>query len=355
MQKTILLLVVFAWAAILPGRAQTTEVKPKKIKQGYFTIRVAGGYAWSGFINAEGVLGPHIDAYHPEKDGLIFMANRNFFNDSSVQAVKGGYGKGLNYTLGLGYMANNYVGFDLGISFLSSASITSRERHEIVLNNFPFGYAKSGRYFDVNISTSAIALSLNPSIVINGMKPGWKVYPYARLGLTLPVYGGLTHNVDINVDEAVANDTAFLKTINKDPYFLGKKTKVKLKTEGTVSLGFNGAVGVAYRPLPYISIFAEVNGQYMVTRAKETKIVQWDADGESKLEARGEYRTHFVYTDKLDKTSNNADFNVNYDKTKPKDDFRPAGPFSNIGFNIGITFMLSKQTLKKPEPAAAAN
>jgi hypothetical protein len=44
--------------------------------------------------------------------------------------------------------------------------------------------------------------------------------------------------------------------------------------------------------------------------------------GVDKLEERGKYRTKFIYTDKLDTESNNADYNPNYDRTKPKDDLR---------------------------------
>ncbi len=360
MQKNLFLVLLLLTVGTHLTQAQEEEKKTKKKDKqrgGYWTVRIAGGYAWPGFINAEGVMGPHIDAFHPERDGLIAMANRNFFNDSSTQVVMGSYGKGLNYTLGLGYMINQYIGVDMGVQILSSAQVTSKERHEIVFDNAPFGYVKTGHYFDAGISTNALVLSLNPSIVINAMKPGWKVYPYARLGLTLPVYGMLTHKIDINLEPGLENDTNLLNTLEKAPFFLGKRTAVKLKTEGTVSLGVNGAIGVAFRPVPYLSIFAEVNGQYLVTRAKETKIVQWDTEEwdaqeeewvfKNRIADRGEYRTHFVYTDKLDKNSNNADYNENYDKTKPKDDFRPLGPFSNVGFNVGLTLLLSKATLKK--------
>ena len=315
-----------------------------------FTLRVAGGYAGPGFIKSEQITGPKIDAYNPEKDGLTFMANRNFFQDSSTQTTYGSYGQGMNFTLGLGYMFNNYIGIDMGISYLQSAKIKSNERHEIVLKTFGNFYAQTGHYFDLNISTSASELALMPSLVVRGAKPGWKVYPYGRLGITLPVFGGLVHDVNIKLEEGLEGDTNLLNTLVKDPYYLGNETVVKLKTEGTVSVGFNGAIGVAYQPLPYMSVFLEMNGQYLVTRAKESKITQWDADGVSKLEERGKYRTEFVYSDKLDKTSNNADYNPNYDPNKPKDDFRANGPFNYLGFNVGLVFTFSKETLKK-DPA----
>lgn len=319
----------------------------------HFTLRVQGGYAGPGFLKNETVKGPVIDAFHPERDGLIFMANRNFFKDSSTQTVYGSYGQGMNFALGFGYMFNPYIGIDMGLSYLRSDKIKSQERHEIVLNTFGGFYAYTGHYFDVNISTNAQSLSLMPSLVVRGAKPGWKVYPYGRFGISLPVFGTLTHNINIDLEEGLESDTNLLKTLVKEPFFLGQKTEVKLETEGTVSIGFNGAVGVAYQPLPYMNVFLELNGQYLVTRAKETRITQWDADGESKLEERGKYRTEFVYTDELNKSSNNADYNPDYDKTKPKDDFRPTGPFNNLGFNVGVTFFLSKETLKKKSKEAS--
>ena len=100
-----------------------------------------------------------------------------------------------------------------------------------------------------------------------------------------------------------------------------------------------------------MAITAEVNGQYLVTRAKSSKITQGDdvkADGTvvSRLADRGVYRTQFNFVDELTNTSNNEDYNSSTDKTKAKDDLRPSGPFSNLGFNIGVTIMLSKEILQ---------
>jgi len=278
-------------------------------------------------------------------------------NDSipSIQTVYGSYGKGLNYTLAVGYMINPYIGVEMGISYLKSSKISCNQTRQLTIQTGfgqPPAFSTVPYFMNAHIETSAFGVSLMPSVIVKGAKPGWKVYPYGRVGISMPVFGGLQHNVTIDVDPSVYTEQPLLgDLIYGSPYFLGKQTKVKLKTEGTVSIGVNGAMGLAYTPIPLITITAEVNGQYLVTRAKEAKITQWDsqkADGtiESRLAERGVYRTDFHFVDKLDNTSNNEDYNSLTDKTKPKDDIRPTGPFSNIGFNIGVCINLSKEILQ---------
>lgn len=331
-----------------------------------FTLRLAGGYAWPGFIKSEGIMGPKVDPFTPYDDALVPMANTTRANNDTIRSyelVHGSYGTGMNFTLGLGYSLNQYVNFEMGMSFLKSATMSCTQNYQLVY----FAYPGSPPSYDPHtltavIKTNAFGVTLSPSVTIKGAKPGWKVYPYARVGISLPVYGALNHFIDIHISDDIYHstsngDTALVGILSRGPYFLGNNTKVRLKTEGTVSIGVNGALGIAYNPLPYLSIFAEVNGQYLSTRAKSSKVVQWDADGVDKIPARGVYRTEFLFHDKLTNNSNNGAYRVddgdgdpttvNYDPNKPKDDLRPSGPFSNLGFNVGVSFTLSKQTLGK--------
>jgi opacity protein-like surface antigen len=320
----------------------------------YFTLRVAGGYAFPGLTPTQSVMGPKIDPLSPDKDGLLPMSN---INDSvpSVKSVYGSYGKGMNFTFSFGYMFNPYIGIDLGVSYLKSATISCDQTRQLSIQTgfgVPPSYSTVPYFMNAHIETHALGVSLMPSLVVKGAKPGWKVYPYGRVGISMPVFGKLEHDVNIDVDPSVFTEQPLLaNSIYGSPYFLGKQTKVKLETEGTVSIGVNGAMGVAYSPIPLITISAELNGQYLVTRAKSAKITQWDdvkADGTvvNRIGDRGVYRTQFNFVDKLDNHSNNEDYNSATDKTKPKDDIRPTGPFSNLGFNIGVCINLSKEILQ---------
>lgn len=327
-----------------------------------FSLRLAGGYAWPGFLKTESIMGPRVDPKNPYTDALVPMANIDHPNDSvnSYQLVRGSYGQGMNFTLGLGYQINRYFGVELGVSYLKSATIGCKQNYELIYDAGGGFFAHSPYTMSVDMKTNAFGLQVSPAIYVQAAKPGWKVYPYARVGVSLPVYGGLTHTIDIHIQDEVFTDAPAIATIlGKSPYFLGNNTKVTLKTEGTVSLGVNGALGVKYEPLPFMGVFAEVNGQYLVTRAKRSDITQWDVDGVSKLDARGPYRTMFNYVDELTPSSNNGDNNkdVNgnpkFDPNKAKDDIRPTGPFNNLGINIGVSFVFGKETLKKKEKKPA--
>lgn len=334
MKRSLLILLLLACMGCTSVQAQ------------YFTLRFAGGYAWPGFLNDESIVGPGINSKTPAEDVLVPLVNSND-RDSSYKLLKGSYGHGMNFTFGCGYMFNNYIGIDLGVGFTQSVTMSVTQTHGMYLPDptSPGGFDSTGAYLNCKISTQAIGVSLMPSIVINGAKPGWKVYPYGRFGLTLPVWGNLKDKISVDLDSAFATSAGLLNYVGKAPYFLGKHTDVVLQTQGTVSLGVNAAIGVAYQPLPCLKVFAEINGQYLNTRAKSSQITEWNADGVSKLAARGTYRTQFNYVDQLSNTSNNADYNPNYDPTKPKDDIRPVGPFSNMGFNVGLTVCLSKHIL----------
>ena len=302
-----------------------------------FTIRVAGGYAGPGFQNTASVLGPDVDPATPQIDQLVNMAN---INDSlkTFKPVHGSYGTGGNVTLAVGYMFNKYIGIDLGIGYQHSANIGCVDVR--ALSSPLTGYVTA------NISSHSYAIALAPSLLVSGEKTGWKVYPYARLGVVLPVAGSLTDDLTILSPY----------NLNVKPFWLGNRTDVQLVTSAVFSLGATGAIGVAYRPLPFMSVFAEVNGQYLNVRAKSTTVKKWtatidNANGTTTvvddIPARGVYHSQFNYVDALGPTSNNAQYNGAYNSALPKQDTRPVVPGSNLGFNVGVTFFLSKKILKK--------
>ena len=128
MRKNLFLVLIFAAIVCQSAFAQ------------YFTLRVAGGYAWPGITPTQGVMGPKVDPFSPDKDGLLPMSN---MNDSipSIQTVYGSYGKGMNYTLGLGYMINPYIGVELGVSYLKSATIICDQTRQLTIQTgFGIGF-----------------------------------------------------------------------------------------------------------------------------------------------------------------------------------------------------------------------
>lgn len=338
--KRTLLLVTLLWVSAASLQAQ-------------FTLRLAGGYAWPGFQTSEGITGPIIDPLNPGIDALGPLANiTDTINGKAAtyKPVKDSYGHGMNFTLGLGYTINKFFNFELGISYLKSVTISANQTRQLTE---PAGSGGAVQYLPAylyaHITSNAFGISISPAFTVQAPIKHSKFMPYVRVGISMPVYGGLTDHVTITQNTGLA----FLQN---SPYYLGATTNITLKTQGALSLGFNGAVGVKYNILPFISVFVEANGQYLTTRSKSSQITQWDADGVSKIGSaatdRSVYRTQFNFVNQLNGTSNNAQYNPNYSTSKPKDDIGPTGAFSNLGLNVGLTFNLSKKTLKKEDKTA---
>ena len=335
---------------ILAGLLYGTQVN------GQFTLRLAGGYAWPGFQTSEGIAAPIIDPLHPDIDALGPLANitdtittNGKFSPATYKQVRASYGHGMNFSLGLGYTVNKYFNFELGVSYLKSATIVADQTRQLTINT-GIGYSYIPAYLFAHITSNAFGISVSPAFTVQAPIKNSKFMPYARLGLSLPIYGGLTDHITITQNSGIP-------TLVQAPYFLGARTEVTLTTQGSVSLGVNWALGVKYNVLPFLSVFAEVNGQYLTTRAKSSKITKWDtytnlsdtATATSQIANRGVYRTQFNFVDQLNGNSNNLAYNSKTDLTKPKDDVMPTGPFSNIGLNIGLTFSFGKKASKKSE------
>lgn len=313
--------------------------------QGFY-VKVHGGYNWPGFQNNAVTMAPRVDASHTTSDGLVPMAN---FDDSAhtYKSVHHSYAAGANLSLGAGYMITHWFGVEMTAHYLWGSKATSHVRSDLgaVLPSL------AGTYLDADISTySKNGFTLTPMLVFVAAKKEWKVQPHAKLGLVLPVAGRVVHEVEISSP----------LSLPADPFFVGNRTSVVLNTQSTFSIGAIGSVGVRYTPIPFITVFADMNAQWLNIRAKKTTVTKWEAydansgktydmlnpdPADPNAPVRPTYRREFEYVDQLNANSNNADYNKNYDPNKPKQDARITAPASNVGFQIGIQFNLGKEAL----------
>ncbi len=342
------------------------SISAASFSQGFY-LKVQGGYNFNGLQTNESLLAPRISASGTNiyTDALVTMANINEA-DSSYSPVKGSYGKGGNFSLGVGYMINHWFGVELGANYLWGSSISSTVVTQSTAGTTVVGLITG------NVKAYSSGLSLSPALVFVASKPNWPVEPYAKVGLALPVYGVSKDIVDVDVPKnLVTDDQGNLAALWSKAY-LGTKNHMELSTQGTVSLGVNWSIGVRYTPknLPFITVYAESNGQWLNVRAKSTTITKYETlnpntgqmvdrlhNSDASLN-RPTYRTEFVYHDALNSNSNNANYSTNspnpsqadylpknVDPNKPKDDIRPNAPFSNIGIQVGIQLNFGKEAL----------
>jgi hypothetical protein len=308
-----------------------------------FIVKWSGGYAWSGNPKSENISCLNTDFKNPGADAFVNMANSSDA-DGSYKAIHTSYGQGFNFNFRLGYMINPYIGIDLGVSYLKSASISCSQVHYLYIDSSGVSIPTGG-YMNCAISSTAQNISLSPAIVAAFAKPKMKFYPYLRAGLVLPVWTQIQQTIGIDLLGVTA-----LPALSQAPYFLGQRTDATIQTQGKFALGFCASIGAIYRPLPYFGIFIEVNGEYLNLKASSSTITQWTADGYDLLSTRGPYRTQFNYVGSLSSSSNNAQKNSNYNPNNPKEDISPQFPFSNVGFNIGLQLLLNKELFNDGKP-----
>ena len=351
----------------------------------YFTLKIGGGYAWAGLTSTNTLKGfqPYISddisqaskVLDPAYANILDMANstNHGYNDinngnkyidtsASKSIVHDSYGRGGNLSIAIGYRINPYISVDMGFNYLFGASTRSTQVHD------DFGLLGAGT--TIKQATWSAGASMMPSVTVYGAKPGWKVVPYVRAGLTLPIAGKTVHEIDVN-----------------SPNFLGAyllTSSLRVETESQFSLGFNGAIGVQYTPVPLISIWAEINGnslsvaaktstltKYLVNSTRYSDNVSTSADriaGTGNLPAA----LHAVSNDPLTQYSRVIEF-VNevttssnteqFGKVRAGQTAGPTGtvnenanhqvarvfaPFTAFGFNVGISINMSKKIFQDP-------
>jgi len=329
-RRIVLLILLFTGADAI--KAQVAPNFPG------FTFRWSGGYAWAPA--AENIPAPVINTLTPAIDQFGSLANINVPNGTN-QVVHNSFGHGFNIGLRFGYMFNPYIGVDLGVSYTESKTISAYQQTNLCQPDTSGNAVATGAYLDNTITAKSQSLVLSPSVILAYSKPKFKFYPYIRAGLALPVYTVITNKLDMVMDGYGATNITYAA-----PYFLGDLTTATYQTITQFTVGFNGAVGVVYRPVNFINFFAEINGQYLNMKGNYTLLTDWTADGNELAAYKGPYREETIYVKSLNSQSNNAAYNPNYNPNQPKQDISPVFPFSNIGFNLGVQLVLNKKVFK---------
>ncbi len=317
----------------------------------YFTMKLGGGYSWPGLQNSTTVLTFQPGASpDPADASIIPLVGYNTTGlDSAKNRYKkniyGTYGQGGHFDFSFGYMINPYFGVEIDGAYLWGSTITATQIGDVggVLGNGATIVTK----------THSNGLSLNPSLYFRGAKPGAKVAPFARLGIALPVFGALYHTLDINAPHSLLSPD-------------GVTAHIEVKTESTVSLGFQGGVGVEYTPVPLLSIYGEVNAQYLMARAKQSDLEAYrlkvgNTPETNTLTSYTTYSKVTTFVDNLTFANNTTDFGKGRDisgahnsdpnyvnETKGHDVLRQVANITNFGFTVGVRFNMSKKIFADP-------
>jgi hypothetical protein len=224
-----------------------------------------------------------------------FYNSRSNNDSATYEQINISLGKGLNFGASFGYMFREYLGAEIGISYLLGSKTQVKDITD---------------YGESVYSYSASMLRLVPSIVVSAGLD--KVNPYAKFGLIIGI-------------GSVSNDL----TNDEDSSFVEKNYVMN----GGVAFGCSAAAGVLVKLNKHFSFFGEinlVNLSYAPTKGELIHATYNNNDmlpGMSVKEKETEYVNNYTY---------------NYQTPSPEDqpnkELKNRLPFGSIGINVGVQF-----------------
>jgi hypothetical protein len=292
-------------------------------------INVAGGYSFSGVLPTKHIFGFRAtNSIEPTSAQIVNFANvvDTGMNGKSYKEINKTYGNGAYAGLSVGYQFKNWMSAEISFAYFHSNTLKSSS-----LEN---GSSLIGNHALTKIATNARGISTLIELKFTGYKENWKVLLYAKIGVSIPLWGIIYHQIHIDAPNSALGNTF---------------VEAKILSKSTFSMGFVGSLGAEYQVKPWMKLFAEMKIQAMDIRSHKASVQSYDIN---KIESDGTtsnivnintfpdvYSKEILFVKELDNSSNNADYNTNYDKTKPKEVARINAPFDNMGFFVGIGFV----------------
>lgn len=359
-----------------------------------FNLKISGGYSWPGFTNTNTIAGfqPLLSNSIADAQAVLDPANASIVNLANSTAygpvnpitgqymgdtagskslIHGSYGQGWNFSAEASCRISHVFAIGLQVSYLFGSTMTAQQLYG---NNFS---QTLGLNTTVTTYTRAYGLSLLPNVTIYVGRKKWKVQPYVKAALNLPVAGNLLDDIYVNSPNALAGTTKL-------------SSQLSTQTQSKFSLGYAGSLGVSYAPIPLINIWAELSGSSLNVAAQTTTLTKYTIDGTTttgstthadRIAGTGalpslltvigvtntpltEYSKVIEYVDNLNPGSNTTDYgnkrantpSTSANSGKPgyvnegaaHQEQRVFAPFSNVGISIGITICMSKKIFQDP-------
>ena len=218
-------------------------------------------------------------------------------NSSTVEQIYFSLGKGLNFGGTFGYMFNEHVGAELGLSYLLGGKTKAKSEY----TDGTTDYILSSKMF-----------RFIPSIVVAAGTEG--VNPYAKFGLVIGT-GAVTMDYE-DIDD-------------------GDIEVRKMKLNGGVAFGINAAIGAIFELSESISLFGELNAINMSYAPKKGEITEATYNGTDVLPDMTTSDKEVEFVDE-----------VTYNYNSPPPDSQPSKelkyklPFGSFGINFGAIINL---------------
>lgn len=242
------------------------------------------------------------------------VSNHNYItgehsNSGSSEQLRGTFGRGLALGLGVGYMFNPTLGFELKAEHQLSSSYTSKSTYSSTTVDF------WGNSSDFNTSTNTVTGTMTkiiPSILLQGQ--GEKIKPYAQAGA---IFG--FGKIEGSSEEIYNSD------IDKSKYVMN----------GGLAIGINGEVGINYKLSEKLSLNMGLTFSALSYAPAKGELIEYSENGVDMLAGPTVSDREVEFVDELSYNSNTIN-----DPNKPDKSLKMWFPYSNAGLNIGIKFSL---------------
>lgn len=312
-------------------QAQTVTTPSK------FYLKVAGGYYFSVFPGQFPKVGP----YQPHDAQIIYDPSKPAASQRTVVSEKvltGSYGAGARGGLSFGWNLNKYMAIEATFNYYrSKENLMTREVTTLVGTTTTVGRIEANGYVN--------AVDFAPGLVVS---PGFeKVNPYVRFGLVLPLWGRLNIETDAyQAGTVVVGTNTFATQTN-----IHREEQV----HPNITLGFQGALGVAFPISKKLDIFVEAEYRNIPVKSKEKEVQKYDETTNVINPANGTVvqtqnrglndlsfaERHTKYVNTIDQSSNTPvsqqGAKVNYkDDNSASNDLKSYINIGGLGANAGL-------------------
>lgn len=216
---------------------------------------------------------------------------------STREQVSVSLGKGFNIGGAFGYMFNEHVGAELGLSYLvggkSEANTTERSTN----------YNSTTDY-----TLSSKMIRIIPTLVI--ATGGEKINPYAKFGVVIGS-GSVLYETN-----SISDGDIYISN---------------LELSGGMALGLTSSIGAMYNLSDNMALFGElnmINMSYAPTKG-ETTLATYNGIDELSTMTTNEKETEFVDSYTYNSASSTSD-------SQPNQDLKIRLPFGSFGINVGL-------------------
>lgn len=280
----------------------------EKKEKWYF--KLGGSY----FVQATATQFPIVGGQTPNRDVYV---NGEL---ASRESITGSFGEGFRTGVTAGYRFTTRLGLEMAINYYSSNKKTMVQTVDRVISTA--GGAPT--YLDLTAQGQVRALDLAPAAVLFlGEIKGFE--PYSKVGVIVPVNGNLT--IETRQDFSGPAVGGERKVFQSD----------KVMPHATV--GFLASLGTSYKLAKNLSAFGEVEYRNFTVHGKTKETTSYTVNGQDALSTRTTAQVHSNYTDNLNSTSNNAEFNT-IDPNRPTDELSSYISISGVGLTLGLKYTL---------------